>query len=82
MKNKKQKKYETSIDFTKTSRVQKVLNYWLKLHSAEEDPNITFEYLIGSCFPIITKNVQNAINKAYQDGYNDAMRDWKEIKDK
>lgn len=75
-------KNKNPINFTKSSRVQKTLNYWLKSFPNEEDPNITFEYLIGSCFPTVMQNVQNTINKAYQDGYNDAMKDWKEINKK
>lgn len=69
---------QESLDKTKLSRVQKVLDSIRLTNATEEDPDITFEYLIGSCFPTIFQNVQSALSKehtlGYMEGYKDSQK--------
>lgn len=69
---------QESLDKTKLSRVQKVLDSIRATNVIEEDPDVTFEYLVGSCFPTIFQNVQSALNEehtlGYMEGYKDAQK--------
>lgn len=69
---------QESLDKTKLSRVQKVLDSIRATNAIEEDPDITFEYLVGSCFPTAFQNVQSALNEehtlSYMEGYKDGQK--------
>lgn len=41
---------------------------------------VTFEFLIGSCFPDILNNIKTEIHKQYTKGYVDGKRELKESK--
>lgn len=42
--------------------------------SKDKDVDITFEYLIGSFFPEVVKNVREEANKQYTAGYFEGMK--------
>ena len=70
---------QESLDKTKLSRVQKVLDNIRAANAIEEDPDVTFEYLIGSCFPTIFQNVQSALNEEYTLGYMEGYQDGQKL---
>lgn len=70
---------QESLDKTKLSRVQKVLDNIRAANAIEEDPDVTFEYLVGSCFPTIFQNVQSALNEEYTLGYMEGYQDGQKL---
>ena len=48
----------------------------------EEDPDVTFEYLVGSCFPTIFQNVQSALNEEHTLGYMEGYKDGQKLTSK
>lgn len=40
-----------------------------------DDVDITFEYLVGSFFPTIVKNIQSAMSQQYINGYIQGQKD-------
>ena len=70
---------QESLDKTKLSRVQKVLDNIRAANIIEEDPDVTFEYLVGSCFPTIFQNVQSALNEEYTLGYMEGYQDGQKL---
>lgn len=70
---------QESLDKTKLSRVQKVLDSIRAANVIEEDPDVTFEYLVGSCFPTIFQNVQSALNEEHTLGYMEGYKDGQKL---
>lgn len=70
---------QESLDKTKLSRVQKVLDSIRAANAIEEDPDVTFEYLVGSCFPTIFQNVQSALNEEHTLGYMEGYKDGQKL---
>ena len=73
---------QESLDKTKLSRVQKVLDNIRAANIIEEDPDVTFEYLVGSCFPTIFQNVQSALNEEHTLGYMEGYQDGQKLTSK
>lgn len=46
-----------------------------------DDVDITFEYLVGSFFPTIIKNIETAMNQQYINGYIDGQKDTNNVND-
>jgi hypothetical protein len=42
-----------------------------------DDTEISFEYLVGSCFPNILKNIKQALHTQYTNGYVEGLREGK-----
>lgn len=40
-----------------------------------DDTEISFEYLVGSCFPDILKNIKKALHTQYTNGYVEGLRE-------
>lgn len=60
-----------NIDIVKLSRLKRIVRS-LEIMCEEnnkEDIDITFEFLIGSCFPSCYSNVQKALQHQYTLGY-------------
>lgn len=72
---------QESLDKTKLSRVQKVLDS-IRAANVIEDPDVTFEYLVGSCFPTIFQNVQSALNEEHTLGYMEGYKDGQKLTSK
>ena len=73
---------QESLDKTKLSRVQKVLDNIRAANAIEEDPDVTFEYLVGSCFPTIFQNVQSALNEEHALGYIEGYKNGQKLTSK
>lgn len=57
-------------DTVKISRLEKVIKAVKKETSLNaESSEISFEYLVASCFPMVWKNVQNVLKDSYTKGY-------------
>jgi hypothetical protein len=68
-------KLET-LGITTLARINKILDA-VKLHQkdkADEDVEITMEFLVGSLFPELFQNFQAKINDEYQRGFMDGYR--------
>jgi len=50
----------------------------LKKINPTDDTEISFEYVVGSCFPNIYKNIQTALRTQYTKGYAEGSRKNKE----
>lgn len=50
----------------------------LKKINPTDDTEISFEYVVGSCFPNIYKNIQTALRAQYTKGYAEGSRKNKE----
>lgn len=70
---------QENLDKTKLSRIQKVLDSIRTTNTIEEDPDVTFEYLVGSCFPTIFQNVQSALNEEHTLGYMEGYKDGQKL---
>lgn len=70
---------QENLDKTKLSRVQKVLDSIRATNAIEEDPDVTFECLVGSCFPTIFQNVQSALNEEHTLGYMEGYKDGQKL---
>ena len=40
-----------------------------------DDTEISFEYLVGSCFPNVLKNIKQALHTQYTNGYVEGLRE-------
>ena len=47
-----------------------------------DDTEISFEYLIGSCFPNVLKNIKQALHTQYTNGYVEGLREGKSKNEK
>lgn len=50
----------------------------LKKINPTDDTEISFEYVVGSCFPDIYKNIQTALRTQYTKGYVEGSKKNKE----
>ena len=69
---------KNNIDITKLSRVQKVIDA-VKRTVTEEDPDVTFEYIVGSCFPTVFENVQKKLRDEHMEGYLEGLAASKDL---
>lgn len=44
----------------------------------KDDDMVSFEYIVGSCFPTVYDNIKTRIREAYTQGYIDGQKDKKE----
>ena len=44
---------------------------------ASDDSDVSFEYVVGSCFPDIMKNIQNVMRAQYTEGYIAGLQEGK-----
>lgn len=47
-----------------------------------DDTKISFEYLVGSCFPNVLKNIKQALHTQYINGYVEGLREGKSKNEK
>ena len=47
-----------------------------------DDTEISFEYLVGSCFPNVLKNIKQALHTQYTNGYVEGLREGKSKNEK
>lgn len=64
---KKEVNFENRIT-VRFGKLKKVVNQLKKVHFQDDDL-VTFEYLVGSCFPNVLKNIEEEIRLAYTQGY-------------
>ncbi len=57
-----------TVDIEKLSKVYKAAK---KNHLKE----VTFEFLVGSCFPDIMNNIKQEMRKQYTLGYSEGLKD-------
>lgn len=51
-------------------KLKKIMESLEKTHMKNDDL-VSFEYVVGSCFPNVFENIQNEIRAAYTQGYID-----------
>ena len=51
----------------------------LEKTNLNDESEITFEFLVGSCFPDILNNIKAEIRKQYTKGYIEGKRESKEL---
>ena len=73
---------ESKINTIPFSHLKKVVEAIERDHGGNpenlDDVQISFEFLIGSCFPLAFQNVQEALKKAHMDGYRQCLEEHKE----
>ena len=47
-----------------------------------DDTEISFEYVVGSCFPNVMRNIKQALYHQYTNGYIDGLKDKKPKQEK
>ena len=71
MNNSKEYELNLAVNYGKLKKIMKIL----------EDKNFTdkdmvsFEFLVGSCFPTVLENIKNRIRQAYTQGYVDKQNE-------
>lgn len=65
------------LDVVKLSRLKKIINLLEKNNKNEEDFEVTFEYMIASCFPRVWKNIQKVLTDEHTKGYIEGREDMK-----
>lgn len=69
------------IDIVKLSRLKKIVEAAEKHNHDEIDIDISFEFLVGSCFPNVLNNIKERLNFEHTQGYIEGREDMKnEIK--
>lgn len=58
-------------------KLKKIVNNLEKINFRDEDM-VSFEYIIGSCFPNVYENIQEKIKEVYTQGYIDGREDREE----
>ena len=66
---------KNSIDITTLDRVKKVIDSIDTFGKSDEEVQINFEYLMGSCFPSMFQNVMDRIRNAHTQGYIEGIAD-------
>ena len=51
----------------------------LEKTNLNDESEITFEFLVGSCFPNILNNIKTEIHKQYTKGYIEGKRESKQL---
>lgn len=60
----------------KYSTLKKVIEGIEKINPTD-DTEVSFEYLVGSCFPNILENIKTALHIEYTNGYTTGLREGK-----
>ena len=47
-----------------------------------DNTEISFEYLVGSCFPSVLRNIKQALHTQYTNGYVEGLREGKSKNEK
>lgn len=68
---------ENNLNITTLSHLKKIVNSLEKTmkENNAEDIEISFEFLVGSCFPSCLKNIQNELKNQYTLGYMQGRSD-------
>lgn len=61
----------------KLSRLKKMIASLENSGSPIKDPDLNFEYIVGSLYPTLYKNIMNEINHQYTLGYLQGREDMK-----
>lgn len=61
-------------------KLKKIVNNLEKINFRDEDM-VSFEYIIGSCFPNVYENIQERIKQVYTQGYIDGREDREDYTD-
>lgn len=61
------------IDTVNLNRIEHLIQS-IRRNSTEEDPVVSFEYIVGSLFPTIYHNIKDEIANSYIQGYNDGIK--------
>ena len=67
------------IDKTKLSNIKRVMDSVLRNNPLQTDPDITFEFLMQSCYPNIFNNVQQRLSQEHMDGYLEGLAAGKDL---
>ncbi len=59
-------------------KLKKIVKHLEKINFKDKDL-VSFDYVVGSCFPNIYKNIQLEIRKSYTKGYIDGQKETNEI---
>lgn len=62
------------MDIVKLSRLKKIVECLEAFYKDEKDADVSFEFLIGSCFPNCYDNVQKEIRRQYTLGYLEGIK--------
>lgn len=68
---------DESLGSVKLSRLKKIIEAAEKYNHDDVDMDISFEYLVGSCFPKVLENVQNKMSYIHTQGYIQGREDMK-----
>lgn len=59
-----------SVKFSRLkAAIQQIEDHYKDTPERLDDVEVTFEYLVGSFFPEIVKNIHEEVNKQYTQGY-------------
>ena len=58
------------MDFTKLSRLRKMVNTLESAAGPQNDMDVSFEYIAASLFPNLYNNVREKMTQQYIEGYN------------
>lgn len=70
---------EKNLSITKLSHLKKLIASLEKNGSPEVDMDISFEYIVGSCFPLVYQNVLNKLKDEYTKGYIQGLVEGKDL---
>lgn len=57
-----------TLDTVKFGKLKRIIKNLAK-NSFEDDDDVSFEYIVGSCFPTVYSNVMDEIKNQYTLGY-------------
>lgn len=66
---------ETELANVRISTINKALRIIKNANPTNSDPEVTFEYLIGSLYPNVMNNIREAMTRQYIEGYNKGKAD-------
>lgn len=75
--HKKESGYVPPTDFTKLSRLRKMVETLNRGAGPQNDMDVSFEYLMASLFPNILNNIRHAMTDNYIAGYKKGLEDAK-----
>lgn len=68
---------DKELDVVKLSRLKKVISLLEQHNNHLEDMEVTFEYIIASCFPRVWTNIQKRLAYEHTQGYIEGREDMK-----
>lgn len=63
------------VPFSKLKRmVESIENHFVESPERLDDVELSFEYIIGSCFPTVLDNIKNALKEEHTKGYIEGLQ--------